>query len=241
MSSMPIPDPQQAPDEATSAQTEQRVSAGHLALEIMHEIRNPLEVIGHLSYLADQEAESPEQVRTYMRLIEEQIRTLSRITNRTLSYAKLPESRGLVDLVALTESALRIHQRAMEDKHIHLVRKSSGLAVAKVDGPRMLQVLSNLIANALDAMPAKGQLTIRAKKRNGHVELLVADSGHGMQPDVLERLFQPFFTTKEKGGNGLGLSLTKRIVEDHGGKLLVRSTVRPGRSGSIFKIRLPCA
>lgn len=71
------------------------------------------------------------------------------------------------------------------------------------------------------------------------MELVIADNGQGIQPETMQKLFQPFFTTKQSEGNGLGLSLSKCIVEDHGGKMIVRSSVRPGRSVSVFKIRLP--
>ena len=227
-----------SPEFATEA-ADQRATAGRLALEIMHEIRNPLETLGHLCYLAGQEAEDPDQVRRYMVSAEEQLRTLSRIASQTLSFAKLSQDRKPIDLVTLAEAALRVHQKNIEAKRIHLVRKLPSNLIASVQGSRILQVLSNLIANAVQAMPNEGQLTIRVKKCSGCVEFVVADNGSGIQPESLEKLFQPFFTTKEQDGNGLGLSLSKRIVEDHGGKMSVRSSVRPGRNGSVFKVRLP--
>lgn len=218
---------------------DQRALAGHLALEIMHEIRNPLETLGHLSYLAYQEAENPEQVRTYMRMADDQLRHVSQIASQTLSFARLSQESKPIDLVTLAESALRIHQQTIEAKRIHLVRKLPQDLVASIQGSRILQVLSNFIANALEAMPDEGQLTVCVKKCSGCVELTVADNGYGIHPDSMGKLFQPFFTTKESVGNGLGLSLSKRIVEEHHGKLFVRSSVRPGRTGSVFKMRLP--
>lgn len=218
---------------------EQRATAGRLALEIMHEIRNPLETLGHLCYLAEQEAENPAQVRSYMYQAEEQLRNLSRIASQTLSFAKISQDRKPIDLVGLAEAALRLHQRTIEAKRIHLVRKLPGDLVASVQASRILQVLANLVANALDAMPEEGKLTVCVKKCSGCVELTVADNGSGIGPGAMEKLFEPFFSTKQEGGNGLGLSLSKRIVEDHGGKMFVRSSVLPGRTGSVFKVRLP--
>ena len=227
---------QQAADREAA---DQRAIAGQLALEIMHEVRNPLETLGHLCYLAAQEADNPTQVRSYMDMAEEQLRTLSRIASQTLSFAKLSQESQAIDLVELAEAALRIHQRTIEAKRIHLIRKLPGDLQASVQASRILQVLSNLIANALESMPEEGQLTVSVKKCSGCVELLIADNGSGISPEALERLFEPFFTTKQNEGNGLGLSLSKRIVEDHGGRMAVRSSVRPGRNGSVFKIRLP--
>jgi signal transduction histidine kinase len=226
-------------DDFGREEADQRATAGRLALEIMHEIRNPLETLGHLCYLAEQEAESSDDVRKYMRMAEEQLRNLSRIASQTLSFAKLSQERKPIDLVELAEAALRVHQRTIEAKRIHLVRKLPSDLVASIQGSRILQVLSNLIANALEAMPEEGQLTLCVKKCSGCVEFLVADNGSGIEAHAMEKLFQPFFTTKESAGNGLGLSLSKRIVEDHGGKMTVRSSVRSGRNGSVFKIRLP--
>ena len=214
-------------------------AAGRLALEIMHEIRNPLETLGYLSYLAFQEADDSDKVRAYMQLAEEQIRTVSLIASQTLSFAKVSQTATPIDLVKLAEAALRIHRSTIETKRIHLVRKVPSDLTAHVQGARILQVLSNLIANPLEAMPEAGQLTVRLTKRIAGIELLVCDNGCGIEAESMQRMFEPFFTTKGDGGNGLGLSLCKRIVEDHGGKITARSTARPGRSGSVFKVVLP--
>ncbi len=103
----------------------------------------------------------------------------------------------------------------------------------------MLQVVSNLIVNALDALPEDGVLYLRLRKRRGQVEFVIADNGHGIPPDHGDTIFQPFFTTKGDGGTGLGLALSKRIIERHNGRIRVRSSVRPGKSGTAFKISLP--
>jgi signal transduction histidine kinase len=103
----------------------------------------------------------------------------------------------------------------------------------------MLQVVSNLIVNALDALPAEGILRLRVRKRKNEVDFMIADNGHGIAIQHKEALFQPFFTTKIDKGTGLGLALSKRIIERHNGRIRVRSSVRPGKSGTAFKISLP--
>ena len=218
---------------------DQRATAGHLALEIMHEIRNPLETLSHLCYLANRQADEPGQVRAYMDMAEEQLRTLGQIANQTLSFAKLSQQSEPIDMLQLAEAALRIHQRTIEAKRIHLVRKHTNDLHVTAQGARILQLLSNLIANALEAMPRGGRLTVCLKKTSTHVEVVIGDNGSGIPPESLDKLFEPFFTTKQNDGNGLGLSLCRRIVEDHGGKLAVRSSVRPHRHGSVFKACLP--
>ena len=127
---------------------DQRVTAGQFALEVMHELRNPLETLANLNYLILQGANDPDQVRMYARLSEEQLNTLSRIAHQSLGFARLSESPRAVDLVDLAEAALRIHQRTVEAKRIHLVKSLPSNLIEEVQQGQMLQVLSNLIENA---------------------------------------------------------------------------------------------
>ena len=111
--------------------------------------------------------------------------------------------------------------------------------VAEIRMGEILQVVSNLIVNALDALPADGTLAVRIRKRANMVHILIADNGHGIPVEYTGSIFEPFFTTKEEKGTGLGLPLSKQIIERHGGKIWVRSSVRPGKSGTTFRISLP--
>jgi signal transduction histidine kinase len=222
-----------------SPKGDERSTAGLLALEVMHEIRNPLEAIGHLTYLARMEAENPEQVRRYMLMAEEQVATLNRIASQTLGFARVADSPRPIDLVGLAEAALRIHQHAVEAKKIHLIKSLPRELIASVHSGQILQAVSNLIVNSLDALHEGGSLTMRLRQIEGGVCLIIADNGHGIMAEHLERIFEPFFSTKDDAGNGIGLSLTKRIVEDHHGTIRLRSSIRKGRSGTAFKIFLP--
>jgi signal transduction histidine kinase len=218
---------------------EERAIAGRLALEIMHEVKNPLEALGHLTYLALQDADDPVKVRKYLLLAEEQMANLAHIARQTLSFAQQTERPRAVDLVHVTEAALRIHQRQIEERRIHLVRDLPEGAVAEVFTGEMLQVVSNLIVNALDALPAEGTLRLRVRKRKNEVDFVIADNGHGISPQHSGAIFQPFFTTKGNKGTGLGLALSKRIIERHHGRIRMRSSIRTGKSGTAFKISLP--
>jgi signal transduction histidine kinase len=219
--------------------SEERAIAGRLALEVMHEVKNPLEALGHLIYLALQEAERPEAVRNYMLLAKEQMSNLNHIAKQTLGFAQHSDKPRPIDLVVLAEAAIRIHQRTIAEKRIHLVKDLQNGAVTEGYTGEMLQVVSNLIVNALDALAEDGVLCLRLRKRQGVVEFLIADNGHGIRPEHSDVIFQPFFTTKGNGGTGLGLALSKRIIERHNGRIRVRSSVRPGKSGTAFKISLP--
>ena len=220
---------------------EERAVAGRLALEMMHEIKNPLEALGHLTFLAAEEADHPDKVRKYMSLAQEQMGTLTHIASQTLGIARISNVPKSIDLVALAEAALRIHQRTIEFKRVHLVKDLPRGMVVAVHTGEMLQVLSNVIVNALDALPFGGTLSVRMRKRRSEVQFVIADNGHGIPAAHRSDIFEPFFTTKEERGNGLGLSLAKKIIERHRGKILVRSSIRPGKSGTTFKIFVPSA
>jgi signal transduction histidine kinase len=224
---------------AKSYGLDERGAAGQLALELMHEIRNPLEALGHLVYLVRQDLENPELIRKYIDLAQEQVGTLNQIASQTLGFARLSASRKSIDLVDLAEAALRIHQRTIEAKKIHLVKILPPDLQAEVHSGQILQVVSNLIVNALDALPELGTLSIRLRRRQGYFDIVVADNGSGITNEHAGRIFEPFYTTKGDAGNGLGLALAKRIIEDHGGTLRMRTSARSHRSGTIFRISLP--
>ena len=217
---------------------EERAAPGLLALELMHEIRNPLEAVGNLTYLTIEEADDGEAVRVYLRRIEEQLATLNHIASQTLGFARTTNSPQQVRLATLAEAALRIHQSTMKAKQIRVVKDLPQEVTAQVYTTEMLQVMSNLIVNSLDALPRAGTLWMRLKQRNREIHIVVADNGHGIPAEHIDRIFEPYFTTK-KVGTGLGLALSKRIVEHNRGKISMRSSVRPGKSGTTFKISLP--
>ena len=210
-----------------------------MALEIIHEIRNPLEALSYLNFLALGDVENPELVRKYLNLAQEQIATLTRVATQTLGFAQLADSPKKIDLVDIAEAALRIHQRTITAKKIHLVKELSDDLLTEGNAGRMLQALSNLIVNALEVLPDGGKLSIRFSKQQGHIHLLVADNGPGIAAEHQARIFERFFTTKGEAGNGMGLALSKRIVEEHNGKLSFRTAVREDRSGTAFKICFP--
>jgi signal transduction histidine kinase len=218
---------------------EERATAGQLAMEVIHEIRNPLQALEYLVFLTGQDAEDAEKVRGYMHLAGEQMATLNQIAVGTLRLAKDCPSPQPVSVSVLTEAALRIHQRAIDAKRARLVKDVRGEIVVEAYTREILQVVSNLIVNALDAIAEDGTVHLRVRKCRGRVRIVIADNGHGISKENVGQLFQPFFTTKGARGTGLGLCVSKRIIDHHNGTIRVRSSVRPGRSGTAFQISLP--
>ncbi len=219
--------------------SEERATAGRLALEVMHDIRNPLESLRNLSYLTALESNNPEEVRKFTALADEQLAIAIDIADTTLDFARAPSRPKPANLVHLTEAALRIHQRTIDGKRIHLVKDLPEEVVVPVYTGEILQVISNLITNSLDALPPNGTLCLRLRKSPDGVHLVIADNGHGIPEEHLDNIFEPFFTTKEEGGTGLGLALSKKIIERHRGTIRMRSSVRPGKSGTISKYQFP--
>ena len=221
--------------------SEQQATAGRLALELMHEINNPLETLGYLNHLTLHSSDDASKVLEYMTLAEEQMSLITEITRKTLGFAQVLGSPKPFDLAQVAEAALRIHQRNIDAKSVTVVRDlSSGLVVPLYKG-ELLQVVSNLIANALDALPDSGILHVRLKRCHGKAHLVIADNGSGIADEHKARLFEPFFSTKEDRGTDLGLAVSRRIVvERHLGCIKVRSSVQAGRTGTTFRISLPC-
>lgn len=213
--------------------------AGQFGAAIMHEINNPLEAISNLNFLCQKDAGNPDKVRDYSRLIEEQMQQVVKIARQTLSFYHSTDTLERVELASVADAALRLHHRKISSKQIQLVKRLSSDATSHVHAGEMLQVFSNLIANALDALPTNGKLCLRVSSTGREVHVVIADDGHGIPRAIHARIFDPFFTTKKESGTGLGLAISKAIVERHRGKITIRSSVRAGKSGTAFRVSLP--
>jgi len=215
------------------------VVAGQFAAMVMHEINGPLEAVHNLNYLIQQEADNPAQVRVFSGMLEEQLVTLTKLSRQTLSFYRSPETRESIPIATLAEAALRVHQRKISAKHIDLRKRLTDDVSADVHAGDMLQVFSNVISNAIDALPDNGILAIRVRRAADEAHVTVADNGPGIPDPVYSRIFDPFFTTKKELGTGLGLSISKSIVEKHHGRIRSRTTTRPSRNGTAFRISIP--
>jgi signal transduction histidine kinase len=226
--------------------SERLAAVGKMAAMITHEVRNPLSSIGLNTELLEDELEgAPHETaaRELCRAITKEVDRLTAITEEYLAFARLPKPKVAPESVNTMVGSLASFVR--EDLAAKQVELKLELAVddpiALVDAAQMRQCLINLVRNAADAVVANGggSVTIRTARdkrtRPSPIEIAVIDDGVGIEAELLPRLFDPFFSTKE-GGSGLGLALTQQIVKDHGGDLRVASAV--GR-GTTFTVSVP--
>jgi len=221
---------------------------GRLAASLAHEINNPLDSLVSLLYLMKAEATLTEKGSQYLTLAEEEVQRISQIAHAALHDYRDANGRRDANVPRLVGSVVDFYRSRFEARGISVnTRYCSNGDLPIYAGP-LRQVFSNLLLNAVDAMPKGGQFHARAstarewsgQRRHG-LRVTFADNGSGIAAENLHKIFDPFFTTKGSGGCGLGLSLVRDVVQKHGGSLRVRSSTKPGRSGSIFAIFLPAA
>jgi len=222
-------------------ESEKLAAVGRLAAGVAHEINNPLTTVLTFSHLIRENEGLGDQDRQDLDLVIRETTRASEIVRGLLDFARerpaVKEALDVNDVVRRT-TALLGGQKAFQGIRVqeHL---QEDLPAVDGDLNRLQQVLLNLSLNACEAMPQGGTLTISTSARPGSVLLTVADTGCGIRAEHLDRIFEPFFSTKPVGkGTGLGLSVSYGIVQRHGGTLEVESEVG---HGTTFTITLPCA
>ncbi len=228
---------------------EQLASVGFLAAGVAHEINNPLASIAlcaeslesRVRESLDEKNEDHAIIRDYLRMIQTEAFRCKEITEKLLDFSRTGQiRRQTTDLGELVRGVIEMlgHLGKYQRKRIEL--HVSEPILLSVNPQEIKQVVLNLLTNALDSIEPDGLVQVCLDRRDGLAELAVVDDGCGMTPEVLEHVFEPFFTRRRAGqGTGLGLSITYRIVSDHGGEIEV-SSAGPGR-GSVFRVRLPLA
>jgi signal transduction histidine kinase len=197
-----------------------------------HDLRNPLTGIAGAAYYLKMRALSKlsEKEKDMLVIIERAIESSNKIINDLLEYSREIElDRSEIDPKSLSEEAL---SHVEVPAGITIVNNTESEPGLKVDKEKMRRVFINLIKNAFDAMPNGGALTIRSEKTGNNVSFSFTDTGTGMSEETLQKLWTPLFTTKAKG-MGFGLPICRRLIEAHGGKILVESTVGKGTTFSV--------
>jgi signal transduction histidine kinase len=235
---------QQRKSELALIQSEKLAVVGRLASSIAHEINNPLESVTNLIYLA-QISDTLDEARSYLNTAEVELRRASAITSQTLRFHRQATSPQQISASDLLDTVFSIYQGRIANAHVDVERRSRCHRKVHCFDGEIRQVLSNLIGNALDAMPSGGCLLVREREatnwRNGEpgVTITIADNAAGMSPETQARIYNPFFTTKGVTGTGLGLWVSKEIVHRHRGSLSVRSSQAPTHHGTAFTLFLP--
>jgi PAS domain S-box-containing protein len=212
-------------------------SVGRLAAGVSHEIGNPLASISSLVQEMQSEDLSP-FVQTSLTTINQHVHRIARIVRNLGDFARLyPRQKVSTSLKDILENTLNLVRYDKNFKKIEVRTDVLETPPLKIDPDQIQQVFLNLILNARDAMPQGGTLSISIKRSNGQVEMLFADTGTGIDPEVRDKIFDPFFSTKgPTKGTGLGLSICYSIIKDHGGTIEINAEQK---KGTTFIIRIP--
>jgi PAS domain S-box-containing protein len=224
--------------------TEKLASAARLSATVAHEINNPLEAIFNLVYVAKTSPDATPSIVRQLTLAEKELERVAHITRQTLGFYRDSSVAEQIEIAPLIESVLSIYSHKFQAKNIAIERQFGECpSICGVPG-ELKQAFSNLISNAADAVDDDGKITVRLQciEEDGReiVEILVEDDGPGIPVENNDRIFEPFFTTKQDVGTGLGLWVTKGIVDRHGGTILLRPRNDNGAAGgAAFAILLP--
>jgi len=229
--------------ERMAIEAEKIATTGRMAAAIAHEINNPLGSVLNLIFLARQEGISLKDIRSYLATAESELERVSHIARQTLGYYRDTGAPSEVRLHDLIENVLSVFRNKMLAHNIVLQVRFNDLRKISVHSGEIIQVFSNVISNAIDAMPQGGKLSIAINQTVGTeqdgLQVVVSDNGQGIRRDHIGRVFEPFFTTKGNLGTGIGLWVTKQLVERHGGQIAISSSTEPHDSGTAVTITLP--
>ena len=208
---------------------------GQLAGSVSHELRNPLGIISNaIYYLKMVHTDADDTTREYMDIIAAEVNNSEKIISDLLEFSHIGQ--GDKEEMPLTELVTRALERQTTPYNITVVTEiSPDLQAPYVDAQQIVQVLINLISNACHAMPDGGRLTIEARGNHHGVRLSLSDTGSGIPPEDMDKIFEPLVTTRTRG-IGLGLAVSRNLIENNGGTIAVTSEI--GR-GSVFTITLP--
>jgi PAS domain S-box-containing protein len=226
-------------------QAEKLAATGRMAATIAHEINNPLEAVTNFIYLAKTSEGVPEDVCRMLDIADRELARIAQIAQQTLGFYRDNSQLKWVSLAELVREVMTIYERKLLNKRLTVEVEVDATLKLLVKHGELKQALSNLLANAIDASSERGNLWLRARPTrnwtNGMepgVRITLADNGSGMAPEVQQRIFVPFFTTKIDVGTGIGLWVTKNLIEQQGGYMRFRS--KQGlKAGTVMSFFLP--
>jgi PAS domain S-box-containing protein len=238
--------------EETLRKTEKLAATGRLAASIAHEINNPLEALTNILYLLKNFTSLDPTAHEYVTMAEHEVRRVAEIAQQTLRFYRQSTLPTRASMAELIDSILDLYKSRINNQGVTVQREFDPQLTLFCYSGEIRQVFANLLGNAVDASLPGGRIVVRARPSQDWlnpgtrgVRFTVADTGAGMEPEVRERIFEAFFTTKEATGTGLGLWVSHEIIEKHRGRVRVRSRSvhasgdSAGPSGTVFQIFLP--
>jgi PAS domain S-box-containing protein len=233
---------QQRAEEALR-RNEKLAAAGRLTAALAHEINNPLEAVTNLLYLARND---PSRADLHLRMAEREVLRVADIAQLTLGFVRDASRAVPLRVSPILEEVLERYARRLSARSIRVEKALSSTDQIHGFPTELRQLFSNLIANAIDAMPDGGRLQVHltdtAERNHGGrpgIRVTVADTGAGIRQEDRHRIFEPFFTTRKNSGTGLGLWLAESVVVKHAGWIRFRTSTVPGRCGTAFMVFLP--
>ena len=226
-------------------QSEKLAATGRMAAAVAHEINNPLESLVNLIFLARQDSAMDSKAYRYLLTAEEELERVSHLARQTLGYYRDTGSPAKVHVHSLIDNVLTVYNAKFVAAGISVDTQFNDLQKIVVSRGEMIQVFSNIIANAVDAMRQGGALHITTRNllasSGDGLQIVVQDNGTGILQEHQARIFEPFFTTKGDLGSGIGLWVAKQLVERRGGQISVASSTEKDKSGTTITIFLPFA
>jgi PAS domain S-box-containing protein len=227
--------------ERSLLQAEKIAATGRMAATIAHEINNPLEAVVNLLFLLRPKITDDEGLN-YLNTAESELGRVSHIAKQTLGYYREHAAASMASLAEIAEHAITIYEPRCTAASITIEKSLSSSRKVVLRRGEIMQVISNLIVNAIYAMPDGGTLSISVSDTTtpaDGVALNIADNGAGIAPDVLPKVFDAFFTTRATVGTGIGLFIAKNFIEGHGGRISIESHTQPEKHGTTVGIFLP--
>lgn len=225
--------------------SEKLASVGRMAATISHEINNPLAAVTNLLFLAQWNQDLPDAVRRNLELADEELKRIAHITQQSLGFYRESNAPAIVRVDGVLESAIDLMKSKIKSRGAVIETESVGNLEVNAVAGELRQVFANLLANSLDAIEDGGMVRLCVSNgpdfEDGHrsVQVVVTDNGKGISESSQEHIFEPFFTTKGTVGTGLGLWVTKEIIEKHQGTIGVRSNTDGPHRGTVFTVVLP--
>ena len=216
-----------------------------MAAVLAHEINNPLSAVMNTLFLAQNAPECPASVRQYLEIADQELRRISHITRQALGFYRESSTPTTITLSTILDEAIDLFKSKIKARHAIIKKQYTDAVTVVAVAGELRQVFSNLISNSLDAIEERGTVLVKlssawSKDGQHQARTSISDNGRGIQPDIRTRIFEPLFTTKGDVGTGLGLWVSKQLIEKNGGNIQL-APVLMAAGATTFKIVLPAS